>query len=319
MNIRLHLDRFYRACQFATRIKMDLITLLDTSLALQVTLTIVLGLSIGSFINVVIHRLPIILERRWQREWANWVDREPLITEIGKNRIPDPETYNLFVPRSRCTTCGASIATLHNIPLISWLSLRGCCAHCKGAISLQYPAVELLTAFLSAIVVLHFGFTSQAAVGLVLTWALIALCGIDYKTALLPDDITLPLLWLGLLCNTWGVITDLHSAVIGAVGGYWVLWFVYQLFRLVTGKEGMGHGDFKLLAALGAWLGWQQLPLIILFSSLLGAVAGISLIAIHGRDWNAPIPFGPYLAVAGWVSLLWGEQLMHYYLHILTP
>ncbi len=289
---------------------MSVITLFNDSPGLLLILALLIGLSIGSFLNVVIHRLPIMMEKRWHNECANLIATETTGT------TQEQATYNLLVPRSRCPGCDAQITPLQNIPVISWLFLRGRCANCQARISIQYPAIEIVTAILSVVVIWHFGVTAQSIAALVFTWTLIALSAIDFKTTLLPDDLTLPLLWLGLLCNTLGLFTDLNSAVIGAVLGYLVLWLVYHAFRLITGKEGMGYGDFKLLAALGAWLGWQQLPLVILLSSLLGAIVGIGLIIVRGRDKNIPIPFGPYLAGAGWIALLWGEQIMHYYLQL---
>ena len=285
---------------------MEIVALLDAHPALLFSLTAVLGLCVGSFLNVVIHRLPIMMERRWQMECADLTDAEKVTSKT--------EPYNLLVPKSSCPTCNAPITASQNIPVLSWLILRGRCGNCRVKISVQYPAIEALTAVLSVIVVAHFGATIQSITAIVFTWSLVALSAIDFKTTLLPDDITLPLLWFGLLANTYTMFTDLHSAVIGATAGYLILWFVYQVFRLITGKEGMGYGDFKLLAAMGAWLGWQQLPLIILVSSLLGAVVGIGLIIVRGRDKNIPIPFGPYLAGAGWIAMLWGEQIMHRYL-----
>jgi leader peptidase (prepilin peptidase)/N-methyltransferase len=285
---------------------MEFVALLDAFPALLFSLTAALGLCVGSFLNVVIHRLPIMMERRWQMECADLADTETVTVKT--------EPYNLCVPKSSCPACNTPIAASQNIPVLSWLILRGRCANCQAKISPQYPAVEVLTAVLSVIVVAHFGATIQSVTAIVFTWSLVALSAIDFKTTLLPDDITLPLLWLGLLTNTFTVFTDLQSAVIGATAGYLILWSVYQAFKLITGKEGMGYGDFKLLAAMGAWLGWQQLPLIVLLSSLLGAVVGIGLIIVRGRDRNIPIPFGPYLAGAGWIAMLWGEQIMHYYL-----
>jgi len=226
----------------------------------------------------------------------------------------------LVVPRSACPSCGAQITALQNIPVVSWLVLRGKCAHCGSPISGRYPLIELATALLSAVVAWHFGFTPHMAAALVMTWLLIGMSMIDVDHQLLPDDMTLPLMWLGLLLSLFnGAVLPITptDAIIGAIAGYLSLWLVYHAFKALTGKEGMGYGDFKLLAALGAWLGWQQLPLIILLSACVGAVVGIALIVIRGRDRNLPIPFGPYLAAAGWIAMLWGDQIVAAYLHSL--
>lgn len=262
----------------------------------------VLGLLIGSFLNVVIHRLPIMM----QRDSDNYVAHES-----GKE-LPHQDTYSLVTPRSRCPHCGHRIGALENIPVISYLVLGGKCKACKAPISARYPAVELFTAVLSAFLVWRFGGGLAGLAALVFGWMLVAMTFIDYDTQLLPDDLTLPLLWLGLLVNLNGTFAPLDQAVIGAAAGYLSLWSIYWLFKLVTGKEGMGYGDFKLLAALGAWLGWTLLPTIILLSSIVGAVVGISLIVFtkHGRD--KPIPFGPYLAAAGLIALVWGKQIAAY-------
>lgn len=264
-----------------------------------------LGLCVGSFLNVVIYRLPKIMEQDWQLQCAE------LRGETPSTATP----FNLARPRSRCPHCGHSISALENIPLLSYLLiLRGKCSACGARISLRYPLVETLTGALSAYAVWHFGPGITAVGAMLLIWALIALTFIDLDTQLLPDSITLPLLWLGLAFNLESTYTDLPSAVIGAMAGYLALWSVFWLFKLATGKEGMGYGDFKLLAALGAWLGWQMLPAIILLSSVVGALAGILLIILarHGR--NVPIPFGPYLAAAGLIALFWGKTLTESYL-----
>ncbi len=268
-----------------------------------------LGLIIGSFLNVVIHRLPRMMEREWHAQCAEL---------SGQTPEPAPR-YDLFVPRSACPHCGHAITAAENIPVLSYLFLRGKCAGCGAAISPRYPIVEAVSGILSAYAAWHFGFGVGALAALVFVWALIALTFIDFDTQLLPDDITLPLLWLGLLLNLNSIFTSLPNAVIGATAGYLVLWSVYWAFRLATGKEGMGFGDFKLLAAIGAWLGWQMLPLVILLSSLVGAAVGISLIifARHGR--HVPIPFGPYLAGGGLIALFWGQALMQSYLQLLAP
>ena len=264
----------------------------------------IFGLLVGSFLNVVIHRLP----RMMQRESDNYVAQES-----GKP-LPHTDRYNLMVPRSACPHCGHRITALENIPVFSYLFLRGKCIECKAPISIRYPLVELLTGALSAFLIWRFGSGLAGLATLVFAYLLIAMTCIDLDTQLLPDDLTLPLLWCGLLVNLNGAFVPLAEAVIGAVAGYLSLWSVYWLFKLTTGKEGMGYGDFKLLAALGAWLGWKMLPVIILLSSLVGALVGISLIlfARHGRD--TPIPFGPYLAAAGLIALFYGRTIVEAYL-----
>ena len=276
---------------------------------LYFSLVFLFSLMIGSFLNVVIHRLPIMLEREWQAEYHSYFapDEEAVA----------PERYNLMVPRSACPHCGHTITALENIPLLSWLWLKGRCRDCQAPISARYPLVELLTALLSVAVamVITPGWGTLAA--LLLTWVLVALTFIDLDKMLLPDQLTLPLLWGGLLFNLAGGFAPLADAVIGAMAGYLVLWSLYWAFKLLTGKEGMGYGDFKLLAALGAWLGWQALPIILLLSSLVGAVIGISLIALQKHHQGKPIPFGPYLAIAGWIALLWGDTITRWYLSTL--
>ena len=265
-----------------------------------------LGLCVGSFLNVVIHRLPKMMEQEWQAQCAE------LRGEIAPG-VAEP--LSLARPRSRCPACGHKISALENIPLISYLFiLKGKCSACGTRISPRYPIIEAATAVLSAYAAWHFGPTMQTIGALLLVWALVALSAIDFDTQLLPDSITLPLLWLGLAFNLWGVYADLPAAVLGAMAGYLALWSVFWLFKLATGKEGMGYGDFKLLAALGAWFGWQMLPAIILLSSVVGAFVGISLIVVarHGR--NIPIPFGPYLAAAGIIALFWGKAITQAYL-----
>lgn len=268
-----------------------------------------LGLIVGSFLNVIIHRLPKMMEREWQTQCAELSGQEPESTP----------RYNLLVPRSACPHCGHTISAAENIPILSYLILRGKCKGCGSAISPRYPIVEAFSGILSAYAAWHFGFGLPGLAAIVLVWALIVLTFIDLDTQLLPDDITLPLLWLGLLLNLNGVFTSLSNAVIGAMVGYLVLWSVYWLFKLVTGKEGMGFGDFKLLAAIGAWLGWTMLPLVIMLSSVVGAIVGTALIifAKHGR--SIPIPFGPYLAGGGLIALFWGQTLTHNYLQLLAP
>jgi leader peptidase (prepilin peptidase)/N-methyltransferase len=257
------------------------------------------GLCIGSFLNVVIHRLPKMLEQRWRLDCAEMTGQ----AETASAR------YNLVVPRSACPACGHGITALENIPVVSWLVLGGKCRACKAPISLRYPLVELLGAALAVGAVLRFGPTLTALAAAGLLFSLLALTFIDFDTQLLPDDITLPLLWAGLLVNLGGMFVPLQSAVVGAIAGYLVLWTIYWLFKLIRGKEGMGYGDFKLLAALGAWVGWQMLPVIILLSSAVGAIIGISLLVFKGRDHNVPIAFGPYLAIAGGFALFAGPSL----------
>lgn len=266
-----------------------------------------LGLLIGSFLNVVIHRLPKMMEMDWQFQCA----------ELRGEPPPEIAPITLAKPRSRCPHCGHPVSALENIPIISWLVLRGKCSNCKSRISCRYPLVEGLTGLLSAFVATRFGFGWAAIGALLLVWALVALTFIDFDTQLLPDSITLPLLWVGLLFNMSSTFTDLHSALAGAMAGYLSLWSVYWAFKLVTGKEGMGYGDFKLLAAIGAWLGWQLLPLTILLSSFVGAIAGIALIILAKRGRNVPIPFGPYLATAGLIALFWGKDLTQSYLRLM--
>jgi leader peptidase (prepilin peptidase) / N-methyltransferase len=287
-----------------------MIELLQTSMPVLLILTGLFSLLVGSFLNVVIHRLPLMMERQWRQEAT-----ETLIAEGHTlSSVEDTGPYNLWTPRSSCPDCGHRITALENIPLLSYLFLRGRCSDCGTRIPLRYPMVEAATALLSILVVWHFGFTWQAGAALLFTWALLALSVIDLQTTLLPDSITLPVLWLGLILNLGGVFTDATSSLIGAVAGYLSLWLLYQGFRLLTGKEGMGFGDFKLFALIGAWLGWQILPLVILLSSLVGAVVGITLIVVYGRDRAQPIPFGPYLAAAGFIALLWGDAIMYQYL-----
>lgn len=268
----------------------------------------VFGLVVGSFLNVVIYRLPAMLEREWRAQCAEFLNTPaaPVSTE----------KFNLATPRSRCPKCNHAIRAHENVPVLSYLLLRGRCSACGAKISARYPVIEFVTGLLSAVVVWRYGFTVASLAALFLTWALIALTMIDFDHQLLPDNITLPWLWLGLLLSIGSVFTDMSSSIVGAVAGYLSLWIVYQVFKWATGKEGMGFGDFKLLGMLGAWLGWQALPAIILLSSLVGATVGISLIVFARRDRRIPIPFGPYLAAAGWIYLIWGEQVNSYYLHL---
>ena len=263
----------------------------------------VAGLCIGSFLNVVIHRLPKMLERGWEAQCA----------ELRGETVPPADPYNLVVPRSACPKCGTQITALQNIPVVSWLALGGKCASCRTPISARYPAVEVLGGLLAAVAIWRFGPTAQGIAACGLLWSLLALTMIDFDTQLLPDGITLPLLWGGLIVNLWSTFATLHDAVIGAVAGYLSLWSIYWLFKLIRGKEGMGYGDFKLLAALGAWLGWQLLPVIVLLSSVVGAAIGITLIVFKGRDHSIPLAFGPYLAIAGAIALFFGQTLIKTY------
>ncbi len=274
----------------------------------------VLGLLVGSFLNVVIHRLPKMMEAGWRRECVEYLfpDDEKKLAEFGVAK--DAPKYNLVVPRSACPSCGHQITAMENIPLLSYAVLRGKCSACKAGISLRYPAVELLTGVLTGIVAWHFGVSWAAAFAILFLWALIALTFIDADTTFLPDDITLPLLWLGILVNIGGTFVDLRASVIGAAAGYLILWLVFWCFKLATGKDGMGYGDFKLLAAIGAWLGWLMLPLVILVSAVVGAVVGIVGIIFRGRDKGAKLPFGPYLAAAGFIALIWGKPILIWYL-----
>ena len=284
---------------------MALLELLAGSPALFVILTTLFGLMIGSFLNVVIYRLPLMMQREWRAQCAELLDQA----------IPDDTPrLSLWGPRSQCPHCHHLIGATENIPLLSYIRQRGRCAHCGVAIGAQYPLVEAASGLLAGIVAWKLGFGWPAMAALLFTWTLLAASVIDLHHQLLPDDLTLPLLWLGLLAALFGLGTDLRSAVIGAMAGYLSLWLVYQGFRLLTGKEGMGHGDFKLLAALGAWTGWQHLVAIILLSSLVGAICGVALILLRGRARGAPLPFGPFLAAAGWIALLWGETINHAYL-----
>ena len=293
---------------------MDYVELLRDTPVLWTGIAAVVGLLVGSFLNVVILRLPVMLERQWKAEFM----------EIsGTQSTVVAETFNLVTPRSRCPSCGMSIKAQHNVPVLSWLLLRGRCANCRARISVRYPVIEGACSLLSGIVAWRFGFGLPAVAGLVLTWFLLALTFIDLDHQLLPDNLTLPLVWLGLLLSlahgpdsVAPLPVTPTDAIIGAAAGYLFLWLVFQLFRLITGKEGMGYGDFKLFAALGAWLGWQMLPLILLLSAGVGALIGIALILVRRRGRDIPIPFGPYLAGAGWIALLWGHDLVEGYLRV---
>ena len=303
--------------------------LLAQSPAAFIALSMLLGLLIGSFLNVVIYRLPLMLDREWRAQCAELaapgetagVAPSPVSDAVSAVATPGEAPFNLVVPRSACPRCQAPIRAIHNVPVLSWLALRGRCASCQVRISARYPIVELLCGVLSAVVAWKFGFGWQAGAALVITWLLIALTGIDLDHQLLPDSLTLPLLWGGLLASVFWSANNPHSlpvspsdAIIGAVAGYFSLWSVYQLFKLATGKEGMGYGDFKLLAALGAWLGWRMLLPIVLCSAAVGAIVGIALIVAGKRGRSVPIPFGPFLAAAGWLAIMWGPEWVASYL-----
>ena len=275
----------------------------------------VVSLLVGSFLNVVIYRLPIMLERSWRKECQQFLN----ISNTANESRPDPEPFNLIKPDSTCPHCQHKIRAWENIPLLSWLWLKGKCSQCRSSISVRYPLVELATALLSAIAAWHFGFGWQAVVAVLVTWLLIAMTFIDLDTMLLPDQLTLSLLWIALLISLSDTFVSAEDAILGAVLGYGCLWTLFWAFKLLTGKEGMGYGDFKLLAALGALVGWQHLPVVILLSSFVGALVGIALILFKGRDGTLAIPFGPYLAAAGWLSLLYGDWFVAQYWLWITP
>ena len=287
----------------------DIQTVLQLSPLLLTSIIFIVGLLVGSFLNVVIYRLPIMMNRGWKKECTEYLELEPA--------EGDDEVFNLTLPLSRCPGCDTPIKPYQNIPVVSYIFLRGKCAQCKAHISLRYPLIEAFTGILSAIVAWHFGYGVELLFALLLTWSLVALSFIDIDHQLLPDSINFPLLWGGLFLSLFSIYTDAHSSIIGALAGYLSLWTVYQAFKLITGKEGMGYGDFKLLAVFGAWIGWQYLPLIILLSSIVGAVIGVSMIILVKKDKNIPIPFGPYLAVAGWIALLWGDKINSHYLQLI--
>jgi leader peptidase (prepilin peptidase) / N-methyltransferase len=287
---------------------VGLIELLAGSPAVLQACAAILGLLVGSFLNVVALRLPVMMERAWRRECAELLGTGGVLAT--------EERLSLLQPPSRCPRCGHAIRAWENVPVLSWLILRGRCSACRQPISIRYPVVEALTGLLSWAVAWQLGWSFPLAAALPLTWALVALTVIDIDHQLLPDQITLPFLWLGLLLNAFGAFTDPVSAILGAVAGYLSLWTVYQVFKRLTGKEGMGYGDFKLLALFGAWLGWQMLPQIVLISALVGSVVGVTLIALRRHERSVPIPFGPYLAAAGWIALLWGEQINAEYLRL---
>ncbi len=298
---------------------MTILELLATNQTVLLTIVIMLGLLVGSFLNVVIYRLPLMLQREWREQCCEYLE---LDEKKLKKAMPAAEhkVFSLVKPNSHCPHCKKPVRPWENIPVVSFVFLRGKCAQCKNSISLRYPIIEAVSGILSGLVAWQFGATALTLALLVFTWSLIALTMIDFDHQLLPDNITMPLMWLGLLLSTQdiGLGVSTSDALIGAIAGYLALWTVYHGFRLATGKEGMGHGDFKLLAALGAWLGWQSLLVIVILSSLVGAVVGISMLLFMGRDRNVPIPFGPYLAGAGFITLIWGEQLSRFYLNNLV-
>lgn len=282
---------------------------LQNNFAFLMIATLLLGLCIGSFLNVLAYRLPLRIEQDFRKATF-----ESFGVPAGADREPP---VSLLRPASHCPACKTPIKPWHNLPVLGWLLLRGRCAACKAPISVQYPIVEAVTGLLSVVCVWRFGYSPELLGALVLSWALVALTVTDLKTMFLPDDLTLPLLWLGLLASLAGVFVGPSAAIVGAAAGYGVLWSVFQLFKLVTGKEGMGYGDFKLMGALGAWLGWQALPQIIILSALVGATVGLLLMAARRAEWSTRIPFGPYIAGAGWLALIWGADINHWYLQLI--
>ncbi|MCL1078765.1 prepilin peptidase [Parashewanella spongiae] len=299
----------------------EFLILLNAQPYLFVVIAFIFAAMLGSFINVVIHRLPVMLKREWQQECNQYLNeyhpekvKKLGETELNKAIDPFPEKYNLIVPTSACPKCNSKIKPWHNLPILGWLILKGKCANCGNAISARYPIIEFISGALVATLAWHFGPTIDFVATAVLTLVLIALTGIDLDEMLLPDNLTLPLLWLGIIFSLTDGFVSLNDSVIGAVAGYLSLWSVFWLFKIVTGKEGMGYGDFKLMAVFGAWLGWQMLPLIILLSSLVGAVVGISLIVSKKLHSGNPIPFGPYIAAAGWIAVVWGQDIVNWYL-----
>jgi leader peptidase (prepilin peptidase)/N-methyltransferase len=281
---------------------VPLLNLLQSSPVFFYTVLGILGLLVGSFLNVVIQRLPKMMENEWREECSR-------LLEIPHTDGGRTGKFNLVVPRSRCPYCSHKITALENIPVLSYFLLRGKCSECRKPISIRYPLIETTSAVIAVFLGIRFGFGAQVFAAILLSWALLALSVIDFDRQLLPDDITIPFLWIGVFINMFGIFTDVYSSLIGAMAGYGILWVVYILFKIVTGKEGMGYGDFKLLAMLGAWLGWQQLPVIIILSSLCGALVGTGLMIFRNYDRSRPLPFGPYLAVAGWISMSWGSEI----------
>ncbi len=287
---------------------MSVISFLQTQPVFFTFAMTLVGMCIGSFLNVVIYRLPKMIHQDWHEQCCELLD-------IKDENVTQQQNVNLIYPSSSCPTCGHKITALENIPVISYLFLKGRCSSCNTKISLQYPIIEILTGVVTAYIAWHFGFSLQTLFAVFFTWALISLSIIDLEHSLLPDDITLPFMWLGLACNIFAIFTDIYSSLIGAMLGYGILWIIFISFKIATGKEGIGHGDFKLLALLGAWLGWQSLPLIIFLSSIAASIIGIAMIIFKDRDKAAAFPFGPYLAIAGWINLIWGKDLANIYLN----
>lgn len=287
--------------------------LMADSLIFFLGFVFIISMMIGSFLNVVIYRLPIMMERSWKADFHAHFDTDTALENTSSSTPTEPANFNLVKPDSTCPSCQHKIRAWENIPVLSWLLLKGKCSQCHTAISVRYPLVELGTALCSVWIAWHFGYSWSALAAVVLTWGLVALIFIDIDTMLLPDQLTLPLLWMGLLFSIINPDVTTTDSIIGATAGYLSLWSVYWSFKLLTGKEGMGYGDFKLLAALGAWLGWQYLPIVILMSSLVGAVIGVTVLTIQGKDKGQAIPFGPYLAIAGWLTLLYGDWISAYY------
>ena len=288
---------------------MTLIALLQIYPSLLYTLVTIIGLCVGSFLNVVIYRLPIMLDRQWQTDCIEYLK---LPVEAGTSKAK----LSLLQPRSHCPQCQSPLKAWYNIPLLSYIFLKGKCAYCSCKIPWRYPAIELATAILSVLVVYQLGVSWQVLFALTFTWSLLSVAMIDIDTQLIPDILSLPLLWLGLALSISGLFSNSHDAIIGALAGYLSLWIFVKLFKLITGKTGMGHGDFKLFAAFGAWLGWQLLPLILFFSAIIGAVVSIIILFYRGQNRNTPIPFGPYLCLTAWLALFWGHDAIHYYLTI---
>ena len=293
----------------------SIIEVMQSQLWFYLTTVSLVSLCVGSFLNVVIYRLPLMMQREWQSECRLLLDDELNTNQAKPKNTSEP--FNLVKPNSTCPKCKTAIKPWQNIPIISWLILKGKCASCSNPISIRYPAIEAITALLSLVVAYTFGATEQALLYIVITWALVALTFIDIDHMLLPDQLTLPLVWLALIAAVAGITITPSDAIMGAAFGYLSLWSVFWLFKLLTGKEGMGYGDFKLLALFGALLGWQSLLTIILLSSVVGAIIGIALLSIQGKDKATPIPFGPYLAIAGWITLLWGNHLQSAYFNLI--
>jgi len=286
---------------------MTIFTIFDQSPALLISAVFLLGLTVGSFLNVVIHRIPEMMKREWREQSIEFLELE------DQYQNEDKSTYNLIKPDSHCPKCDHKIRWFENIPLISYVVLRGKCSNCKTPISARYPIVELLTGIFSALIAWKFGFSLQTFSAIFLTWGIVAMVGIDYDHQLLPDSLTLPLLWLGLIVNTQNLFTTLPSAVIGAAAGYLSLWSIYWIFKLVTGKEGMGHGDFKMLAMVGAWLGWVVLPMTILISAVVGLCVMLPQMLFMGRDRTKAFAFGPFIGIAGWIMLMWGDKILQFF------